>query len=278
LSFYSAFIGPIIEYAFMRRALLSCLFFCLSAIPFGLLLQLRRLSLLGEAISHGLLPGIAIAYMITGFWIPSLLVGGIFSSLALLLLSRFLASRTKTNEDASLSSLYLVFLSLGVMIISLKVKATCNLTHLLFGNILAVDADSLMWIGVTSVCSFISFIVFYKPFVYECFDRDFSKQIGLNTSFYYMLFLTFIAGNVVLACQTMGTLMALGMMMIPVSIARLFGRHLNQIILYGILIGFVLCYLGLFLSYHFNLPSGPSMIVLSGLFYILTVLKSGKRS
>jgi zinc/manganese transport system permease protein len=255
-------------YEFMQNALGASLLFCISAIPLGLLLQLRRLSLMGEALSHGMLPGIALSYVFSGFSIPFLLLGGGLSGLFVLFLSQKLSQKSGLNEDATLSVFYLLFLALGVGIVSLYVKGTCNLTHLLFGNILAINRMSLLWTFFVSSASLVVFCVFHRYFIYECFDRDFSKQIGIPVDRIYKLFLVLVSINLVMACQTMGTLMALGMMTIPGLCGRMLGRTFFQIWSIATIIGILSCIIGLFFSYYANLPSGPAMVLCCGFFLL----------
>ncbi|MBI1954544.1 MAG: metal ABC transporter permease [Proteobacteria bacterium] len=268
---YDFFIEPFIQYGFLKRALLSSLFLSISAGPLGVFLILRRLSLLGDSLSHGILPGLAIAFLLYGFNIPFLTIGGMIAGLLVACLSYWVSKTTILREDATLTVFYLISLALGVLILSLK-GGQMGLLHLLFGSILAVDKASLWLNGLVSLISLVTLFVIFKPFVYDCFDPLFAKTVRIKGQVYQTVFLLLVVITLVAACQTVGAMMALGLMMIPAITARLICKRLTTMLFLSSFLGIVTSYSGLLFSYHFNLPSGPSIILWAGGVWLMVVL------
>lgn len=269
-NFYESFISPFYHYLFMRRALVACIAISLSSAPLGVILIQRRMSLIGEALSHGTLPGIALAYLIAGMWFPALTLGGAVAGLMVAFFSHFVAQKTCLKEDASFSSFYMIAFALGVLILS-RQEGSIKLIHLLFGNVLAVDGSSLIFMASTSTISLGIFAIIYRPLIYECFDPLFMRSLKVSTHFYNFIFLTLMVGNLVAAYQALGTLMALGMMMIPAVTARLLARRLTNIFMISTILALIASYAGLLLSFHYNWPSGPTIILVAGGLYITSL-------
>lgn len=268
---YTIFIEPFSEFIFMRRALMACLAISLSCGPLGVLLVLRRMSLMGDALSHAILPGIAIGYLLFGLWLPGLGLGGIIVGMIVALTSGAVARKTILHEDATFTAFYLISLSLGVLILSIK-GGNMNLTHFLFGSVLAVDYLNLLYIAGTTTLSLLVLALIYRPLVYECFDPIFIRLSGTYDGLYHHIFLVLVVINLVGACQALGTLMALGIMMLPAITARLLSTQIWSAGIRAVLIAGGCSYLGLVISYHAGWPSGPTIILLCGIVYIITVL------
>lgn len=262
-------IQPFLDYSFMMKALIGCFFIVISAVPIGVFLQLKRISLLGEGLSHALLPGLALGYFVAGTSSLGLMAGGIFSGLGLIWMNRFFSNVQKGYHDTFLGCFYLIFLSLGVILLTAKPLQTCHISHFLFGNILAIDQQTLKIVVITSAFLITAFISFYKPFVYTSFDPIFSKQIGLSSEKWDTIFLSLVVISLVSSCQGLGTLMGLGVMLIPAACGRLLCRRLLPSIFAGIGIGLLCSYAGLILSFFFNWPSGPLIVFLSGIVFVV---------
>lgn len=163
------FFQPFIEYGFMRRALVVCLALSVSTTALGVFLQLRRMSLMGDALSHAILPGVAVGYLLSGMSLLAMTVGGFIAGIAVALVAGLVSRRTPLKEDASFAGFYLGSLALGVTLVSLR-GSNVDLLHLLFGSILAVDSASALF--VTGVCMFtlLTLAIFYRGLVSEAFD------------------------------------------------------------------------------------------------------------
>lgn len=268
---YEFFIEPFGTYPFLRRALIACIALSMGCAPVGVLLVLRRMSLMGDALSHSVLPGVALGYLFMGLSLPAMGIGGMFSGLIVALLASFISRRTVLKEDASFVGFYLIALALGAILVSTKGK-NIDLMHILFGSILAVDKASLLLIaGITTISLFVMALIF-RPLVLECFDPIFMRSIGGRGSLYHLIFMGLVVLNMVSAFQALGTLMALGMMMLPAITARFWAREIWSLYLVAILVAIVSGFLGLVFSYHYGWPSGPAIILTSGVLYLVTVI------
>ncbi len=265
------FFSPFLDYVFLRRALMACLALALGCGPVGVLLVLRRMSLMGDALAHALLPGAALGFLIGGLSLPAMGLGGFLVGFLVALLAGAISRFTILNEDASFAGFYLISLAIGVVIVSTQ-GSQIDLMHILFGTILAVDTTSLLM--VTSITSFtlVVLALIYRPLLIECFDPGFLRVIGGRGSLYHSLFLVLVALNLVAAFQALGTLMALGMMMLPAVSSRLWARHVWSLFLLSSFFAVLSGYFGLLLSYHLEWPSGPSIILVAGVIYGVSLL------
>ena len=269
---YDFFISPFVDFLFMRRALMACMGIAISCGPVGVFLVLRRMSLVGDALSHAILPGIAVGYLLGGLWLPGLTVGGVAAGMIVSLTSGFISRRTILAEDASFTGFYVISLALGIFILSVK-GGNMNLMHFLFGGVLAVDEPSLFFIIIVSILTLLILILVHRPLTYDCFDPLYGRIIGINGGFYHLLFLSLVVINLVAACQALGTLMALGIMMLPAITARLLYHQIWSLCGGAILFSFISSYSGLLLSFYLSWPAGPTIILICGLFYAFALLK-----
>ncbi len=252
-------------------ALLACLFISLIGAPLGVILVLRRMSMTGEALSHAILPGLAVALFVWGVWLPGMTLGGLIAGLIVSFLSHGAAKRTKLRDDATLASFYVIALALGIFILSLGTGTEKHAIHLLFGSILGVDAASLNFIMAVSLNGLIVFLIIYRPLVYDCFDPIFSRSVGIKGGIYTNIFLMLVVCVLVAACQALGTLMAIGLMIIPSVTACLLSNRIKVIMVCSVLIAFVVSYGGLLFSFHYNWPSGCTIILGAGILYGLVL-------
>ncbi|HWX46917.1 MAG TPA: metal ABC transporter permease [Roseomonas sp.] len=271
MTLYQALAQPFVEFGFMRRALVACMALALGSGPVGVLLMLRRMSLVGDAMSHAVLPGAAIGYLLAGLSLPAMSLGGMVAGLAVALLSGLVARTTPLREDASFASFYLTSLAAGVLIVSLR-GSNIDLLHVLFGTILAIDAPALYLVGTISSITLLTLAVVYRPLVVECFDPGFLRMVGGRGSPYHLLFLALVVINLVAGFQALGTLMAVGLMMLPAAAAQLWARSVPGLALAAACMALASGFIGLIGSFHLGLASGPSIVLTAGLFYALSLL------
>ena len=266
---------PFIEFAFMRRALVGCLALSIGAPPVGVFLMLRRMSLMGDAMSHAILPGAAIGYLIAGLSLPIMSLGGFAAGLAVAILAGLVARATILREDASLAAFYLLSLALGVFIISVK-GSNIDLLHVLFGTVLALDNSALLLVASITTISSIVLAVIYRPLVLECFDPQFLRSVSSASSVTHLLFLVLVVLNLVSGFQALGTLMAVGIMLLPAITARFWAEDVSGLIMVAIGCAVAASCFGLLLSFYVNVPTGPAIILLCGGFYLVSMLVGTK--
>ena len=271
MSLQSLLITPFVEFGFMRRALVACLALGLSCGPVGTLLVLRRMSLVGDAIAHALLPGAALAFVLFGFSLTLMSIGGFIAAMAVAALAGLVARLTPQREDASFAAFYLIALAAGVMIISMR-GSSVDLMHVLFGSVLAVDDASLLLVAGTTTLSLLVLALIYRPLLVECFDPGFLRSVGGSGAWVHGLFLVLLVLNLVAGFQALGTLMAVGLMMLPATAARFWATEVWSLSAVAALVASLSGFGGLLLSYHANLPSGPAIVMLAGAFYALSLL------
>ncbi len=271
MTLYDAALGPFAEFAFMRRALVGCLALSLGCGPIGTILVIRRMSLMGDALSHAVLPGAALGFILAGLSLPAMSLGGVAAGLVVALLSGLVTRLTPLREDASFAAFYLISLALGVLLVSTH-GSNIDLLHLLFGSILAVDDAALILIGGIATVSLLLLAVIYRPLVVECFDPFFLRAVGGRGGLVHTLFLTLVVLNLVAGFQALGTLMAVGLMMLPAAAARFWVRELWSLSAASSAFALASAFIGLLLSYHLDLPSGPAIVLVAGLGYVASVL------
>lgn len=272
--------APFAEFAFMRRALVATLALSLSAAPLGVFLTLRRMSLLGDALSHAILPGVAIGFMLFGLSLTAMAVGGVLAGLLVAALAGWVSRTTALKEDASLAAIYLVALALGVTLIA-RHGTQLDLLHILFGSALGVDTPGLLLVAGVASVSVLALAAAYRGLVLESFDPVFLGAVSavgqpqrsrLGTWCWQQGFLMLVVVNLVAGFQTLGTLMAVGLMMLPAVSSRLWHDTLPAQLVNSAVQAMLAAYAGLLLSYHFDTPSGPTIIACAGGLYLASLL------
>jgi zinc/manganese transport system permease protein len=235
MTLHDLLIAPFSEFAFMRRALIACIAISFSAGPIGSFLVLRRMSLMGDAMSHAVLPGVAVGFMLFGLdlW-PS-----------------------------------------GVLIISLH-GSNVDLLHILFGSLLGVDDRSLLLVAGAATLTLLAFAVIYRPLVVECFDPGFLRVAAGGRAagpgaVAHLVFLVLVVVNLVAGMQALGTLMSVGLLLLPAAAARLWAGSVGGLMVTTSGIAVASSLVGLILSYHLNTPSGPAIVLVAGFLYLASL-------
>ncbi|MBL8344614.1 MAG: metal ABC transporter permease [Rubrivivax sp.] len=262
---------PFAEFAFMRRALVATLALSLGSAPIGCILVLRRMSLVGDAMAHAVLPGAAAGFLLAGLSLPAMSLGGFVAALAVALAAGFVTRATPQREDASFAAFYLIALALGVLLVSLR-GSQVDLMHMLFGSVLAVDDAALVQIAVVASLTLLMLALLYRPLVLESFDPGFLRSVGGPGAFAHGALLVLLVGNLVSAFQALGTLLAVGLMMLPAAAARFWAADLPRMAAVAVALGAASGTAGLLLSYHAELPSGPCIVLVCGAAYVASVL------
>jgi zinc/manganese transport system permease protein len=268
---YDSLIAPFTEFEFMRRALAGTLALALGAGPLGVFLMLRRMSLVGDAMAHAILPGAALGFLVSGLNLFAMTAGGLIAGCVVALLTGLVARMTELKEDAALATFYLLSLALGVTIVSLK-GTNIDLLHVLFGSVLALDDQTLVLIAGNATLTLVVLALIYRPLVLECVDPGFMRSVSRAGAPAHLAFLGLVVTNLVSGFHALGTLLAVGIMMLPAAIGRFWARDITLMIVIAAASGAVSGYAGLLLSFHTGIPSGPAIILVAGALYVVSVL------
>ena len=267
---YNALIAPFAEQDFMRRGLASVIVLAFGVAPVGVFLMLRRMSLMGDAMSHAILPGVAAGFLLSGLNRFAMSIGGLIAGLVVAVLAGVVARSTEMKEDASLAVFYLVSLALGVVIVS-AYGSDLDLLEILFGNIQTLDQSGLMLITFNTTLSLIVVAVIYRPLVIECVDPLFLRTMGRAGAAAHLAFLALVVINLISAFHALGTLLAVGLMILPAAIARFWSRDISAIIAIAVLGAAVSGYFGLLAAFYMNVPAGPAIVLVAGVVYFLSM-------
>ena len=274
---WDALIQPFADFGFMRRALLGCIAIAVGATPVGVFLMLRRMSLTGDAMAHAILPGAAIGYLIAGLSLGAMTIGGLIAGMTVALLSGLVTRVTPLREDASLAAFYLISLSVGVLIVSTR-GSNVDLMHVLFGTVLALDDAALILLCSIASLSILILALLFRPLVLECADPQFLRSVSRHSAVTHLTFLMLVVLNLVAGFHALGTLLAVGIMILPAAAARFWTAGIGGLIICAIAIAVISSLSGLLLSYHFGLPSGPAITLMAGVIYVMSIILGSKDS
>jgi zinc/manganese transport system permease protein len=272
MSVHDLVIAPF-AYEFMRRGLLSAMLLGVSGGLLGCVLVLRRLALMGDALSHSLLPGVAAAWLLFGTSTVALFFGGLIAGLLTALGSALLSRLTRVKEDAAFGSLFIIFFGAGVALIS-KLPTRLSLADFLFGNVLGVTGADLRLAAVVSAGTAAVFVVFYRSILLETFDPVFYRATGGRGGLVHLGFLTLTVLNLVAAMQTMGIVLALGLFLLPAVSAYLWCDRFVSMLLLSIGVAVLGSFVGILLSFHAGLASGAAIVLCLGFVFITSALFS----
>jgi zinc/manganese transport system permease protein len=268
---FDLLIAPFSEFEFMRRALAGVLALAFGAGPIGVFLMLRRMSLVGDAMAHAILPGAAIGFLISGLNLFAMATGGLIAGFVVALAAGLVARVTELKEDASLAAFFLISLAVGVTIVSIR-GTNIDLLHFLFGTVLALDDQTLILIAVNATVTLVGLALIYRPLLLECVDPNFLRSVSRAGGPAHILFLALVVLNLVSGFHALGTLLAVGIMMLPAAASRFWARDITTMLVISALVGAASGYAGLLLSYQTSVPSGPAVILVAGVIYAVSVV------
>jgi zinc/manganese transport system permease protein len=268
---YDLLVAPFAEFEFMRRALVGACTLAVGAAPIGVFLMLRRMSLVGDAMAHAILPGAAVAFLISGLNIFAMTAGGLIAGFVVAVSAGLIARATELKEDASLAVFFLISLALGVTIVSMR-GTNIDLLHFLFGSVLALDNQTLLLIATNATVSLLALALVFRPLVVECVDPNYLRSVSAVGAAAHLVFMALVVINLVSGFHALGTLLAVGIMMVPAAIGRFWARDITAMIAVAVGSGLIAGYAGLLLSFHSGVPAGPAVILVAGLLYGLSVV------
>jgi iron/zinc/copper transport system permease protein len=266
------FVNALSQYNFLKSALLASVMIGVMSGIIGSFIILRGMSLMGDAISHSVLPGVAVAYMLG----MNLLLGAsIFGVIAAMLIG-FVASHSKLKNDTAIGIVFSAFFALGFILISMAESAT-NLHHILFGNVLAVSDGDLVATSIVLVIVLLFVTLFFKELQITSFDETFAKAYGLRTEFVHyglMLILTLVT---VTSLQTVGIILIVAMLITPAATAFLWTNSLTKMLIIASTVGVLASVLGLYFSYTMNWASGPAIVLVAAVMFLVSFIISPKQ-
>lgn len=262
--------APFAEYGFMRRALAGCLALSAGAAPLGTILLLRRMSLVGDAMSHAILPGAALGYLIFGLSLPAMSIGGLLAGLLVALLSGVVTRHTALREDASFAGFYLISLALGVLLISLR-GSNVDLLHVLFGSVLALDDPTLLLTASIATVSLLALALIYRPLIVECFDPGFLRLQGRQGELAHAVFMALLVLNLVGGFHSLGTLMSVAFVVLPAAAARFWVRGVGPQMAMAVVVAVLGSVIGLLVSFHVGIAASAAITLSLGSLYALSL-------
>lgn len=263
-------------YAFMVRGLLAAIIVGIVCAVLGTYIILRGMALFGNALAHAILPGVAVAYLIGGnsqMW----LFGGGLAAGILTTLGIGAISKEGVKEDTATGVIFVSMFALGIALISTVRSYTVDLTHFLFGNVLGVAPGDLWLIAIFGGLVLVTILAFYKEFLVISFDPTLAQTLRLPTTFLHYLMLFLIAVTIVLSLQAVGIALMSAMLVTPAAAAYLLTRRLPVMMVIAAFIGAASAVAGLYLSFYVNVASGPAIVLMSTLFFLLAFLFSPRR-
>lgn len=267
------FFNALGKYDFLQSALITAIMVGIMSGIIGSFIILRGMSLMGDAISHAVLPGVAVAYMLG----INILVGAsLFGVLAALLIG-FVASRSKIKTDTSIGVVFSAFYALGFILISMAESST-NLHHILFGNILAVSDSDIMTTAVVLGIVILFVVIFYKELLVTSFDETYAKTYGLNVQVIHYALMLVLTLVTVSALQTVGIILVVAMLITPAATAFLWTDKLGTMLILSAAMGVISSITGLYFSYTFNWASGPAIVIVAALLFALSFIFSPKQN
>lgn len=255
----------------MGRALAACVALAFGGAPIGVFLVLRRTSLIGDALSHAILPGVAIAFVFAGFSILWMTIGGLLAGMAVAILSAAASRITALREDASLAAFFIISLALGTLLVA-TFGTDDELLHILFGKVLAMPDEALLTVAGVATATMAALALLYRPLVLECFDPGFLRSAGRTGAFVHFAFLSLVVLNLVSGFQALGTLMAVGLMMLPAVSARFWSDHAGGQIAVAVAATIAAGFLGLIVAHHAGTPPETTIVLTAGVFYLVSLI------
>ena len=267
------FINGLYEFHFLQNSLVTAVVIGIVSGAVGCFIILRGMSLMGDAISHAVLPGVAISYILGINFFVGAIIFGLLSSIII----TFIKNNSIIKGDTAIGITFSSFLALGVILIGVANSST-DLLHILFGNILAVqDIDKWLTMGVSGIV-LIVIILFFKELLITSFDPLMARAIGMKVNFYHYLLMVLLTLVSVTAMQSVGTILIVAMLITPAATAYLYTNSLRKMIILSSSLGAVSSVLGLFIGYSFNIAVGSSIVITSAIIFAISFLVSPKQN
>lgn len=258
-----------LQYGFMQRSLIIAIVVGIICAIVGSYLMVQRLALLGDAISHSVLPGLAIAFILD----INLFVGAFIAGLLSTVCINIIRNKSQIKEDAAMGIVFSAFFALGITLITVVQKENkIDLNHFLFGNILGVSFNEVRDTIIIAIFVLLIVFLFYKELLFYTFDKQGAESVGLPVNLLDTGLMILIGLTIVASLKAVGVILVLSLLITPPSTAYLLVNRLHQVMLIGVFIGIISSISGMYLSYYFNLPSGPAIVLVASSLFLLSFL------
>lgn len=265
------------SYPFMQRGLAAAIIVGVVCAVVGTYVVLRGMAFFGDALSHTILPGVALGYILSGGALSSLFVWGLGTAVLASFAIGFLTRNSGMKEDTAIGLIFAGTFALGVLLMSTVKNYAVDLTHLLFGNVLGVSNTTLWFSLGAGALVLTTIVLFYKELLVTSFDPTLAETIKLPVRRYYYLLLVLVAVTVVVSLQTVGTSLVLAMLLAPSSTALLLTRRLPLAMTIGAAIGAFSSIVGLYISYYLDIASGATIVLVTITIFLLAFLFAPER-
>jgi manganese transport system permease protein len=260
-----------LEYGFLVQGIWVSAFVGLVCAVLSCYITLKGWSLMGDAVSHAVVPGVVLAYALN---IP-FAVGAFLFGFGATVAIGYIKSQTRLKEDAVIGVVFTGFFALGLVLVT-KIPSNIDLFHILFGNVLGISGQDIIQTLITGTITLVVIFIRRKDLLLFCFDPNHAQAIGLNTQFMYYTLLSVLALTIVTALQTVGIILVIAMLVTPGSTAYLLTDHFDRMLGISVVISVGSCVAGTYLSYYFDLSTGGAIVVLLTLLFILTMIFAPK--
>ncbi len=277
MTLWATLIGPFSDYDFMRSALVACIALAMASGPLGTLLLLRRMGLVGDVLSHAVMPGAAVGFAVAGSALVVLSIGGLVTGIAVVLLMIVGTRLGAQREDASLAAFYFASIGIGVLVVSIR-GTNLDLMPVLLGTVLAIDFPALVLIVALSSVVIAVLALIYRPIALQSLDPAFLRRMGGGDSTWRAIFLVLVVLDLVAAFQAFGTLLAGVPLLLPAAAARCLAQRIAPLVALSIGFGVVAGYAGLLLSSHLTVPSGGAIACAAAVIYAVSALVPASRA
>lgn len=267
-------IDPFLDNEFMVRALIAGVLVSLACAVIGTYVVLRGMAFIGDALAHGVLPGVALALLVG---LPTLL-GAALGAGVMIGGVGLVTKRSRLSSDSAIGLLFIGLLALGVVMVSSSDSLGTSLEAILFGEFLGVDVADLVLQAIAAAVVGLVALWSARPFLLLCFDRDQAKVMGFRAEAYHRLMLVLVAGTIVVSFQTVGSLLVFGMLLAPAGVGALVARRVGVMMLWAALTGSLATYVGLLLSYHYAWAAGASVVLVAVAMFFVVLLVTSFRS
>lgn len=265
-----------VQYEFIQRALIASITIGISCGLIGTYIMLRRMSLIGDALAHAVLPGVVVSFMVAGKSEIALFIGAVVSGIVTVLLIGFVNRNSKIKEDTSIGIIFTGAFALGILLVSQLKQVHIDLSSYLFGDVLGVSTGDITLSLIIMVVIILCILLFYKQLLLTSFDPTMALTIGISTTIVHYMLMTLLSMSIVAGLQSVGVILIIAMLLTPPATAYLLSNNLKKILFLSPMFGTISAVAGLYLSYHFNFASGASIVLVAVALFLLAFLFSPK--